>query len=115
VVLQKYVRGGVYLVVEYRVEGQTFRATRRGQNPAVGTQAFSLWNPGDRIPVHYQPAQPAAALVGEPGPERRFVLEALAKRWALWGLLLTAYLPPFLRGLRRLAGMGSRPAVQNAA
>jgi hypothetical protein len=111
VVANKYVRGGIHLVVEYRVQGQVYRVTKTGQNPHVGTQAFTRWSRGDSIPVYYNPAEPHTALVGDPGPERRFLFEALAKRWILWGVLLTAYLPLIIRGLRKIAVRGTRRPV----
>ena len=102
IVANRYVRGPVVrLVVEYRVGGRSYQVVETGQNPSVGTQAFREWSRGDSIPVYYQPTAPGAVLVGRPGPEVRFLLEALVKRWALWGLLLTAYLPLIGRGLRR--------------
>ena len=101
VVVNKYVRGSVRLVVEYKVGDQRYRFTASGQNPYVGTQAFRQWSRGDRIPVYYQPMAPGAPLVGDPDPEPRLLFEGLVKRWALWGLMLTAYLPLIVRGLRR--------------
>ena len=104
VIVDKYIRGDVHLVVEYQVRGQRYRIVETGQNPYVGTQAFGQWSRGDSIPVYYQPAAPRTVLVGRPGPEPRFLFEALAKQWAFWGLLLTAYLPMTVRGLRRRIG-----------
>lgn len=101
VVTNKYVRGGVYLVVEYQAGGQLYRVRKRGANPIIGTPAFSRWQRGDSIPVYYQPTAPEAVLVGHRGPDRRVLFESLAKAWGLWGLLLTAYLPLIVRGLRR--------------
>lgn len=41
VVVNKYYRGGVRMVVEYRVEGQVYRARATGPNPHLGTPAFT--------------------------------------------------------------------------
>lgn len=108
VVASKYVRGQVHVIVEYRADGRSYRVTKTGANPYLGTRAFSQWERGDSIPVYYQPAAAEAVLVGHPGPDRRVLLESLAKVWSIWGLLLTAYLPLLVRGLhRRLAVRGS--------
>jgi hypothetical protein len=110
VVVNKYVRGGVRLVVEYRVDGQTYRVRRTGANPHLGTPAFSEWRCGDTIQVYYQPGTPKVVLVGHRGPDRRALFESLAKVWSFWGLVLTAYLPMTVRGLRRrLATRRTRP------
>lgn len=101
VVANKYIRGGVHLIVEYEVRGQPYRIRVTGQNPLVGTQAFGQWREGERIPVYYQPAAPQRVLVGQPGPEPMFLFEDLAKQWVFWGVLLTAYLPLTVRGLHR--------------
>jgi hypothetical protein len=111
VVASKFVRGGVHLVVEYEVEGRLYRVTKTGQNPLIGTQAFEQWHRGDSIPVYYQPANPAAVLIDHSDPEGMFLLEALMKRWVLWGLLLTAYLPLIGGRLRRAAGSIRRGAA----
>jgi len=108
VVTNKYVRGGIHLVVDYEVAGQAHRITKVGDNPYVGTPAFSDWHVGDGIWIYYQPATPEVALVGDPGPERRALFESLAKVWTVWSVLLTAYLRPIVRGLRR------RPTVSGA-
>lgn len=110
VVANKYFRGGVRLVVEYRVGGQVYRARATGANPRLGTPAFSEWERGDSIRVYYQPSAPRVVLVGYRAPERRGLFESLAKVWGFWGLVLTAYLPLALRGLRRrLATLRTRP------
>lgn len=101
VVANKYVRGHVHLIVEYRAGGRSYRVTKTGANPVWGTPAYSQWKRGDSIPVYYQAAAPEIVLVGHPGPELRALLESLAKRWIIGGLLLTAYLPLLVRGLRR--------------
>ena len=101
VVADKYVRGAIYLVVDYEVAGQAHTIRKAGRNPYVGTPAFSQWARGDSIWVYYQPATPEVALVGHPGPDRRALVESLAKVWAVGGVLLTAYLPLIVRGLRR--------------
>jgi hypothetical protein len=111
VVINKFVRGGVHLVVEYEARGRRYRVVRTGQNPRVGTQAFRRWKRGDRIPVYYQPAAPQRVRVGVPGPEPRFLIELLAKRWVLWGLLLTAYLP-LLAGISRRSAGRPRPGYR---
>jgi hypothetical protein len=109
VVVNKYVRGGVRLVVEYQVDGQTYRATRSGPNPHLGTPAFSQWRRGDTIPVYHQPNAPKVVLIGERAPDRRALFESLAKAWSFWGLVLTAYLPLAVRGLRwRLPAVRTR-------
>lgn len=109
-VVDKYFRGAVRLVVEYRVGDQTYRITRTGANPRWGTPAFSEWERGDSIQVYYQPSAPKIVLVGHPTPDRRALLESLAKLWSFWGLMLTAYLPMTVRGLRRrLAALRTRP------
>ena len=77
VVANKYVRGGVHLVVEYEVAGHMHRITEVGRNPYVGTPAFAEWARGDSIAVYYQPATPDVVLVGPPGPDRRALVESL--------------------------------------
>lgn len=101
VVAYKYVRAGVRLVVEYQAGGRSYRVMKTGANPYVGTPAFSEWRRGDSIPVYYQPTAPDTVLVGRRTPDRRALLESLAKVWSVWGVLLTAYLPLIARGLRR--------------
>ena len=100
VVAYKYVRGVMHLVVDYEASGQKRQVNKVGQNPFVGTAAFSEWEKGDSIPVYYQPAIPDSVLVGDPWPPRRFLFESLAKLWIIWGVLLTAY-PPIARRFRR--------------
>jgi hypothetical protein len=101
VVANKYVRGAIYLVVDYEVAGEAHTIRKAGRNPYVGTPAFSQWTRGDSIWVYYQPMTPEVALVGHPGPDRRALIESLAKVWSVGGVLLTAYLPLVVRGLRR--------------
>ena len=110
VVADKYTRGGVHLVVNYNVANHPHRITKFGRNPYVGTPAFSQWERGDSIWVYYQPATPEVAMVGHPGPDRRALMESLAKVWIVGGVLLTAYLPLIVRGLRRRA----RPSLAAA-
>lgn len=109
VVLSKYVRGGVHLIVEYRVGDQPYRIQKTGKNPYWGTPAFSQWKRGDSIWVYYQPTGPEAVLVGHPWPDRRALIESLAKVWSIWGLLLTAYLPLIVRSLRRRSAVRASP------
>lgn len=101
VVANKYVRGGIRLVVEYRADGQTYRVTRTGANPHLGTPAFRQWERGDSIRVYYQPQSPQRVLVGRRSPDRRLLLESLVKMWGVWSVLLTAYLPLAVGRLRR--------------
>ena len=112
VVVSKYVRGAIYLIVEYEVAGQTHQIEKRGANPRVGTQAFSQWKRGDSISVYYQPATPEVALVGHPGPDRRALLESLAKLWSVCGVLLMAYLPLAVRGIRSWPALRGRQVEQ---
>lgn len=44
VVADKYIRGGVRLVVDYRVNGQTYRVRRTGANPALFESLAKLWS-----------------------------------------------------------------------
>jgi hypothetical protein len=101
IVGQKYARGGIHLVVDYKVAAKQFRIVKVGENPYVGTPAFSEWERGESIPVYYRPAAPEIALVGHPGPEQRRLFESLAKVWVIWGVLLTAYLPLIALSARR--------------
>jgi len=66
VVAGKYVRGGVHIIVDYEVGGQTHRIRDFGEIPYFGEPPFCDWKRGDSIPVHYQPATPEVALVGHP-------------------------------------------------
>jgi hypothetical protein len=115
VVADKYTRGGVHLVVDYEVADQPHRITKFGRSPYVGTPAFSQWERGDSIRVYYQPATPDVALVGQPGPDRRALMESLAKVWIVGGVLLTAYLPLVGRALRRRARPSLAAAPTHAA
>jgi hypothetical protein len=112
VVANKYVRGGVHLIVDYEVAGQAHRITKVGDNPYVGTPAFSDWRVGDSIWIYFQPATPEVALVGDPGPERRVLFESLAKAWTVWSVLFTAYLPLIVRSLRRRPTMSATQLQQ---
>jgi hypothetical protein len=100
-VADKYYRGTVHLIVEYRADGQLYRVRKWGLNPMLGTPEYSRWERGDSIPVYYQPNAPRLVRVGHRGPELRILLESLAKVWSVWGVLLTAYLPLIVRPLRR--------------
>jgi hypothetical protein len=102
VVANKHYRGPeVRLFVEYRAGGRSYRVRSTGSNPYLGTPAYSQWQKGDSIPVYYRRAAPQTVLVGPREPDRRALFESLAKKSAFWGLLLTAYLPLLVRGLRR--------------
>lgn len=112
-VADKYVRGGVRLVVEYQAGDQSYRVRKTGAKPYIGTPAFSQWQRGDSIPVYYQPTAPGAVLVGHRSPDRRALFESLAKVWSVCGLLLTAYLPLLVHGLRcKLVPI--RPSLRSA-
>lgn len=101
VVADKYVRGAIHLIVEYEVAGRTHRIRKVGAKPYFGTPAFTEWKRGDSLPVYYMKATPDVALVGNPGPSRRALAESLAKLWLVCGVLMTAYLPPAIRWIRR--------------
>ncbi len=110
VVADKYVRGGVNLIVEYRVQGQGYRARPSRPIHWWGAPPFSEWRLGDSIWVYHQPGAPKTELVGYRSPDRHALFEDLAFIGSVWGLLLTAYLPPTIRGLRRrLAALRTRP------
>ena len=112
VVTNKYVRGGVHLVVDYEVARQAHRIEKVGENPYLGTPAFSGWERGDSIWVYYSSTTPEVVLVGHPGPDRRAMIESLAKVWSLWGVLITAYLPLIVRRVRRLPARKGTPLHQ---
>jgi hypothetical protein len=109
-VSNKYVRGGVHLVVEYVVAGQRYRIHAVGANPFAGTPAFSRWKRGDSIPVYYRLQAPDIAIVGHPGPDTRALWESLAKLWGAAGVLLTAYVPGAIRRLRNVSPRVRIPA-----
>jgi hypothetical protein len=111
-VANKYVRGGIHLVVDYEVAGQAHQIRKVGHNPYWGTPAFSEWQRGDSIPIYYQATAPEVIRVGHPGPEWRALLESLVKVWSVWGVLLTAYLPLIVRRLRRRPAASGTPLHQ---
>lgn len=102
VVANKYVRGAIHVIVDYKVGGQTYRIHKTGENPYYGTPAFAAWKRGDSIRVYYQPAMPQFPVVGFPEPERKILMESLAKLWIVWSVLLTAHLRLIVRGSRRM-------------
>ena len=109
VVADKYVRGGVNLIVEYRVHGQGYRVRPSRPIHWWGAASYSEWRRGDSIRVYYQAGAPKTVLVGYRTPDRHALFESLAIIGSVWGLLLTAYLPPVARGLlRRLQALRRR-------
>ena len=101
VVHNKFARGpGIYLTVNYEVSGRQHQLTIVGDNPFVGTPAFSTLRIGESVRVFYQPTNPDNAMVGRPGPEIRLLVELLLKVCGVVAVLITAYLPPVVRFVR---------------
>jgi hypothetical protein len=96
VVVNKFVRGGVRLVVDFHVGNERHRVLTPGK------PSNDQWALGDSVWVFFLGTMPDSASVGHPGPDRAAMLRELAWLWGLGSVLLTAYLPAIVRVALRL-------------